>query len=170
MALLCFLASAAPFSAQAQMLHMMESNPAARSVTQGQAQEFFVRFDGPVDHQALRLMIQRGDVVLRTLRPRLGASANTLYAVAGSLPPGDCVLRWVAAPRAGGVPSQGALDFTIRRTSLSASRAGAHPASHGCNHRDGRAADRRRNGHSRHRRRHRRHSSADAARRRPPAS
>jgi methionine-rich copper-binding protein CopC len=113
-ALLCFLAAPTAFSAQAQMLHMMEANPAARSVMRAQAQEFFVRFDGPVDHQASRLMIQQGDVVLRTLRPRLGASPNTLYAVAGSLPPGDYVLRWIAAPRAGGVPSQGGLDFTVR--------------------------------------------------------
>jgi hypothetical protein len=121
-ALACLLAlSASPvaFSARAEMLHMMASNPAARSVLpahvmQGQAQEFFVRFDGPVDHQASRLMIQRGDAVLRHLRPRLGASPNTLYAVAGSLPAGDYVLRWVVAPRAGGVPSMGALDFTVR--------------------------------------------------------
>jgi hypothetical protein len=110
--LLLLLALAAP--ARAEMLHMMEASPAPRSVMQGPAQEFFVRFDGPVDHHASRLMIQRGEVVIRTLRPRLGASPNTLYAVAGSLPPGDYVLRWVAAPRAGGVPSMGGLDFTIR--------------------------------------------------------
>lgn len=101
-------------SAQAQMLHMMEASPAARSVMRGPAQEFFVRFDGPVDHQASRLILQRGEVVVRELRPRLGASPNTLYAVAGQLLPGDYVLRWVVAPRGGGAPSMGGLDFTLR--------------------------------------------------------
>ncbi|MBS7791929.1 hypothetical protein KTR66_18160 [Roseococcus sp. SDR] len=110
--LLILLALAAP--ARAEMLHMMEASPTPRSVMQGAAQEFFVRFDGPVDHQASRLIVTRGDLVIRTLRPRLGASPNTLYAVAGGLPAGDYVLRWVVAPRAGGVPSMGGLDFTIR--------------------------------------------------------
>ncbi len=111
---LALTASLAPSPGWAQMLHMMEASPTARSVMQGQAQEFFVRFDGPVNHQASRLLIQRGDAVIRTLRPRLGASPNTLYALAGSLPPGDYVLRWEAAPRGGGVPSMGGLDFTVR--------------------------------------------------------
>ena len=109
---LLFLLLAAP--AEAQMLHMMEASPAARSVMQGQAQEFFVRFDGPVDRHASRLILQRGDAVIRELRPRLGASPNTLYAVAGSLAPGDYILRWVVTPQGGGVPSMGGLDFTVR--------------------------------------------------------
>ena len=109
----CFLAVMAS-PAQAQKLHMMEARPTAQSVMNGARQEFFVRFDGPVNHHASRLVIERADAVIRTLRPRLGASPNTLYALAGNLPPGAYVLRWVVAPRDGGAPSMGGLDFTIR--------------------------------------------------------
>lgn len=104
-----------PLAARAQApLRMMEASPAAESVMNAQNQQFFVRFDGPVDHNASRLFVLQGGSVLRTLRPRLGAQPNTLYAAAGSLAPGAYRLEWTAVPPRGGVPSMGGLDFTVR--------------------------------------------------------
>lgn len=106
------LLAASPLAAQT--LRVMDSSPTARSVMDGNRQEVFVRFDHPVDHNASRLEILQGEAVLRVLRPRLGASPDTLYAATGGLPPGAYVLRWVARAQRDGTMTEGRLDFTVR--------------------------------------------------------
>ena len=108
------LALLAATPAASQPLRVMESTPAARSVMDGARQEIFVRFDHPVDHNASRLEILQGEAVLRVLRPRLGASPDTLYAATGGLPPGAYVLHWVARAQRDGTMTEGRLDFTVR--------------------------------------------------------
>jgi methionine-rich copper-binding protein CopC len=85
-----------------------------RSLMSAQTQQFFVRFDGSVDQHASRLTVVRDGVVVRELRPRLGAQPNTLYVAAGSLPPGAYRLEWSAMPMRGGATVQGSIDFTVR--------------------------------------------------------
>jgi methionine-rich copper-binding protein CopC len=95
-------------------MQVIETRPAARSVMDGNRQEVFVRFDGPVDHHASRLALLQGDRLVRQLEPRLTASPDTLYAIAGGLAPGAYVLRWEAKSRRDGRMSEGQLDFTVR--------------------------------------------------------
>jgi methionine-rich copper-binding protein CopC len=106
------VAAAAP--AWAEGPRMVEASPAARSVMNAQNQEFFIRFDVPVDHHAARLELLRGGEVVRSLHPRLQSQPNTLYATAGSLAPGAYVLRWSVQNPATGARSSGTLDFSVR--------------------------------------------------------
>jgi methionine-rich copper-binding protein CopC len=105
---------AAAMPVAAQPMRVLDASPAARSVMDGNRQEFFVRFDAPVDHHGSRLLILRDGAVLRTLQPRLGASPDTLYAAAGSLAPGAYTLRWAAMARRDGSVTEGELPFTVR--------------------------------------------------------
>jgi methionine-rich copper-binding protein CopC len=106
---------AAPAPAAAQAMRMVESSPAARTAMDGPGREVWVRFGAPVDHAGSRLLILRGDgEVVRTLRPRLNAAPDVLYAETGGLAPGPYVLRWEARPRPGGPVETGTLEFTVR--------------------------------------------------------
>ncbi|MBX9697949.1 MAG: copper resistance protein CopC [Acetobacteraceae bacterium] len=100
--------------AAAEPMRVLAVSPSAHSVMDGARQELSVRFDGPVDHHRSRLLILRGDQVVRDLAPRLGASPDTLYAVAGGLPAGAYTLRWVARTARDGATSEGQLEFTVR--------------------------------------------------------
>ncbi len=107
------LLAAAP--SRAEPMRVLEVSPAARTVMDGNRQEFVVRFDAPVDHGASRLVILRRDgELVRTLAPRLGASPDTLYAIAGGLAPGAYRLRWEARSRRDGTLTEGTLDFQVR--------------------------------------------------------
>ena len=107
-----FLAAA---PSQAEPMRVLEVSPAARTFMDGNRQEFAVRFDAPVDHGASRLVIQRQDgELVRTLVPRLSASPDTLYAIAGGLAPGAYRLRWEARSRHDGTVTEGTLDFQVR--------------------------------------------------------
>jgi copper resistance protein C len=106
------LLAAAP--SLAEPMRVVEVSPAARTVMDGNRQEFVVRFSEPVDHGASRLVILRQDgELVRTLAPRLGAAPDTLYANAGGLAPGAYRLRWEARSRRGGMPAEGTLDFQV---------------------------------------------------------
>ncbi len=107
------LLAAAP--SRAEPMRVLEVSPVARTVMDGNRQEFVVRFSEPVDHGASRLTILRQDgELVRTLVPRLGAAPDTLYAIAGGLAPGAYRLRWEARSRRGGMPAEGTLDFEVR--------------------------------------------------------
>ena len=99
----------------AEPMRVLEVSPSARAVMDGNRQEFAVRFDAPVDHAGSRLTILNEDgQPVRTLAPRLGASPDTLYAIAGGLPPGAYRLRWEARSRRDGGMTEGTLDFRVR--------------------------------------------------------
>jgi methionine-rich copper-binding protein CopC len=106
---------AAPEPAVAQEMRMVESRPIARTAMDGPGREVWVRFSAPVDHARSRLLILRdGGEVVRTLRPRLNAAPDVLYAETGGLAPGRYALRWEARPRPGGPVETGTLEFTVR--------------------------------------------------------
>lgn len=98
----------------AEPMRLLDSAPRAQSTMDGPRQEFRVRFDGPVDHNGSRLTVLQNGRVVRTLRPRLGASPDTLYANAGGLPAGTYTLRWAVRSRRDGGMTDGGFDFTVR--------------------------------------------------------
>ena len=107
------LLAAAP--SRAEPMRVLEVSPAGCTGMDGNRQEFVVRFSEPVDHGASRLEVLRRDgELVRTLAPRLGASPDTLFAIAGGLAPGAYRLRWEARSRRGGMPAEGTLDFEVR--------------------------------------------------------
>ncbi|MBK1661590.1 copper resistance protein CopC [Paracraurococcus ruber] len=100
--------------AAAEPPRMVQSSPVARSAMDGSRQEIWVRFDHPVDHNTSRLLVLQGGSLVRALHPRLDASPDTLYALAGSLAPGEYLLRWEARSRRTGEMAEGSLPFTVR--------------------------------------------------------
>lgn len=112
--LLAFLLLLIAPAAQAQPMRVLESQPVAQAVMDGNRQEFIVRFDRPVDHNTSRLEILQGDRVVRVLQPRLMANPDTLYAASGSLPAGEYLLRWMVRPHQAGEATEGQIAFRVR--------------------------------------------------------
>ena len=78
----------------AEPMRVLEVSPDARTFMDGSRQEFTARFNAPVNHAASRLAVLRQDgTLVRNLAPRLGASPDTLYVIAGGLTPGLYRLR-----------------------------------------------------------------------------
>ena len=103
-----------PAIAQGPM-QAVEIRPAARSVMDGQRQEFYLRFDRPVDHNRSRLEVVQDSRVVRTLQPRLQAQPNVLFATTGGLPAGSYTLRWFARGQSPEDSNEGSLDFSVGR-------------------------------------------------------
>src|SRR5687768_4311075 len=91
LALLLLLSQHGAWGGEARIV---ESHPVAHAVVDGRNAQYFVRFDGPVDHGGSRLFITRDGRVVEVLRPRLDAAPELLFASAPALPPGDYELRW----------------------------------------------------------------------------
>ena len=102
-------------AALATPVRMAESFPAARAVMDGLNAQYFVRFDGLVDHRASRLFITKGGQVVETLKPLLSAAPEVLFASAPRLPPGDYELHWSARSMADGTMTEGSIPFTVLR-------------------------------------------------------
>src|SRR5271165_6116842 len=81
-------------AADAETMRVMESRPSAHAIMDGSETEFFVRFDGPVDHSASRLTVVQNGKVVQVLRPRLNSQPNVLYSGVRRLAPGDYELHW----------------------------------------------------------------------------
>ena len=115
-ALLASLLLAAGAAAQpAEPMRLLEARPAARSIMTGSLQEFFLRFDRPVDHNRSRLEVVQDGQVVRTLQPRLQAQPNVLFATAGSLPAGAYSLRWHALGTSDNERAEGSFEFSVQR-------------------------------------------------------
>jgi len=98
--------------AAADAVRLRESTPAAEAIVQGRNAQYIVRFSGPVNHGASLLEIVQGDRTLHQMKPRLDSEPDTLYAEAGTPPPGRYVLRWQARSATGHV-SRGDIPFTV---------------------------------------------------------
>jgi len=81
-------------SAWADDLRVMDSGPVNNGVEHGPSDEFFVRFNQPVDHIRSEFIIKRGDDVVETLQPRFKTEPDVLFARRSPLPPGDYTLVW----------------------------------------------------------------------------
>jgi hypothetical protein len=90
--------------------------PTASALIEEQSSEFFVRFNRPIDHAHSFFTIMRNGKVVETLRPRLEADPNVLYARTPTPRPGDYTLHWVFRCRGSTDIYQGELPFTINRS------------------------------------------------------
>lgn len=95
-------------------LRVIESSPHPEAVMPANAQEFFIRFNAPVNHNQSRLIILREAQEFRVLMPRLRTAPEVLYAQIGSLPPGAYTLRWIARAGQDSAAQEGVITFTVR--------------------------------------------------------
>lgn len=108
------MAMLASGSALARPMAMVESNPAASAVIHSRSAEFFVRFDGPVDHRRSRLTITRDGKLVETLHPRLDSRPSVLFARAPRLGAGDYMLHWNVISMQGADVTQGDIPFSVQ--------------------------------------------------------
>jgi methionine-rich copper-binding protein CopC len=101
-------------AAWAEVIHLMESHPAASAVMNGRSDGFFVRFDKPVDHEHALITITRGGKVIETLHPRLDSSPDVLFARAPKLPQGDYALHWSVKQMVGTELTEGDVPFMVK--------------------------------------------------------
>jgi methionine-rich copper-binding protein CopC len=111
----CLVATLLPLAAVAQPPRPLESSPTAGAVLEGRAAQYFVRFDGPVDHYGARLSITQGDRVVEVLHALLDSAPEVLFAEAPELPAGNYLLRWLAPGVPSGEVAEGSVPFTVRR-------------------------------------------------------
>jgi methionine-rich copper-binding protein CopC len=96
-------------------MQMVESLPVAQAIVDHNNAQYVVRFDGPVDHRASRLVITQGDRVVRKLTPLLDAAPQVLFASGPRLPAGDYQLNWSAKSMPDGEFTDGSIRFTVGR-------------------------------------------------------
>ena len=80
--------------AWAEELRVMDTGPVNNGVERGRIDEFFVRFNQPVDHIKSEFIVKRGSDVIEVLQPRFKTAPDVLYAERSPLPPGDYTLVW----------------------------------------------------------------------------
>jgi methionine-rich copper-binding protein CopC len=101
-------------SAWGRPLQVVESQPAANSVVGRHPAQYFIRFEGPVDHYRSRLAVTRGGEVVQILHPRLDAAPELLFGTAPALEPGEYELRWTVTSLTGGDVTEGSVPFAVR--------------------------------------------------------
>jgi methionine-rich copper-binding protein CopC len=101
--------------ASGRPMQMLETLPAAQTIVDRNHAQYVVRFDGPVDHRASRLVITQGGKVVRTLTPLLDAAPDVLFASGTRLPSGDYQLNWSAKSMPDGDFTNGSIQFTVGR-------------------------------------------------------
>src|SRR5271166_2483162 len=103
---------AAPCVTAARPVQMRESTPVAETILHGNSAQYVIRFDGPVNHFASRLVIMQGDRIVQTLTPLRDSAVDVLYA-SGRVPsPGRYALHWEAVS-ADGDTSKGDIPFSV---------------------------------------------------------
>ena len=66
--------------ARAEELRVMDTGPVNNGIERGRTDEFFVRFNQPVDHIKSEFIIKRGDNIVEVLQPRFKTEPNVLFA------------------------------------------------------------------------------------------
>ena len=92
--------------------------PTASALIEERSSEFFVRFNRPIDHARAFFTIKRNGKVVETLRPRLEADPNVLYARTSTPRPGDYTLHWIFRCRGSTDIYEGELPFTVNRRTV----------------------------------------------------
>ena len=96
-------------------MRLIESLPAAEAIVDHNNAQYVVRFDGPVDHRASRMIIRQGNRVIRTLVPLLDSAPEVLFASGPRLPAGDYQLDWSVKSMPDGDFTNGSLQFKVGR-------------------------------------------------------
>ena len=95
-------------------LKVVATGPAANATVTGPSEDFFVRFDKPIDHIRSKLSVKmRGGGFFEILQPRLKTEPQVLYARAPNLAPGDYTLHWSVKTLQGVEIVEGEIPFTV---------------------------------------------------------
>jgi len=98
-------------TAWAEELRVMDTGPVNKGTESGRIDEFYVRFNQPVDHIKSEFIIKRGNDVVQVLHARFKAEPNTLYAERSPLPAGNYTLVWSVRALDGRQIAVGEIDF-----------------------------------------------------------
>jgi len=112
--LLAGLAVSGP-SAGADDLRVLATGPVRNGVVEGPSDEFYVRFNQPVDHIHSDFLIMRGEDVVETLQPRFKTEPTVLFARRSPLPPGSYTLVWQVKSLEGQPIAVGQIPFTAEK-------------------------------------------------------
>jgi methionine-rich copper-binding protein CopC len=99
-------------SAWADDLRVLATGPVNNGVIDGPSDEFYVRFNQPVDHIRSEFIIKRGDDIVETLQPRFKTEPTVLFARRSALPPGSYTLVWEVKTLEGQQIAVGEIPFT----------------------------------------------------------
>jgi methionine-rich copper-binding protein CopC len=105
----------ASVAAQARPMHVMTSTPAAGAVLQDRVEQYVVRFDGPVNHEASRLVITRDGKAVQSPDLLLDSAPEVLFARAPALPQGHYVMHWSVRSTEEGDASEGDIPFSVAK-------------------------------------------------------
>jgi methionine-rich copper-binding protein CopC len=97
----------------AQTLKVIDTMPANDGTLSGIGDDYFVRFDQPVDHIHSVIDIKQNGKTVRTLRPRFKTEPNVLFARAPTLAPGKYVMHWSVPAANGSTVFQGEVSFSV---------------------------------------------------------
>src|ERR1700712_911988 len=100
--------------ASARTMRLIASMPAAEAFIDGNAAQYSVRFDGPVDHRQSRLTILHKATVLESLPVLLASGPEVLFATAPRLAAGRYELRWSARSAPDGEVTAGSINFSVK--------------------------------------------------------
>ncbi len=95
-------------------LRVIDTGPVNDGSEKGQSEDFFVRFNRPVDHIHSDFVIMRGDKIVQVLQPRFESAPDVLFARRTALPPGDYTLVWQVRTLEGDPVAVGEIAFTIK--------------------------------------------------------
>jgi methionine-rich copper-binding protein CopC len=101
-----------PATTWAEELRVLGTGPVNNGVIDGPSDEFYVRFNQPVDHIRSEFIIKRGEEVVETLQPRFKTEPNVLFARRSALPPGSYTLVWAVRTLEGQQIAVGEIPFT----------------------------------------------------------
>jgi hypothetical protein len=99
----------------AQADEMGPSSPLRmESVTIGEhGTEIVIKFDRPISHERSSLLLLLDGKIVQTIRPRLQAAPNVLFARIATPARGNYLLRWTVCPQGNNDRYDGDLTFTI---------------------------------------------------------
>jgi hypothetical protein len=97
----------------ARPMHVLSSTPDAEAIMHGRNMQYFVRFDGPVDHVQSRLEIVREGRLIQVLHPLLDSAPDVLFASSPAPPAGHYVLHWSVRSMRDGDSSEGMIPFSV---------------------------------------------------------
>ena len=94
-------------------LRVIDTGPVNNGTEKGRSEEFYVRFNRPVDHIHSDFVIKRGDDIVEVLQPRFKTAPDVLFARRSALPPGDYTLVWTVRTLEGQEVAVGEIAFRI---------------------------------------------------------
>ncbi len=92
---------------------VVETMPTNDSTLSGVRDDYFVRFDQPIDHIHSTIDIKQNGKTVQMLHPRFKTEPNVLFARAPNLAPGKYVMHWSVPSANGSTVYQGEVSFFV---------------------------------------------------------